>query len=259
MPADPSRVKAVFGAALAVTDPAARAELLDRECQGDADLRHRLDDLLKAHDHPVSALERPLAVAADDIRTVDHTPPTGPGTLLAGRYKLLELISEGGMGEVWVADQLEPIRCRVAIKSIKRGMDTRNVLARFAAERQALALMDHPNIAKVLDADTTDDGRPFFVMDLVKGKPITEFCDTRKLPPRERHGLFVQVCQAIRHAHQKGIIHRDIKPSNVLVALHDEVPVPKVIVFGVGRPAGDRQDRLHCVRGLDRDASVHGP
>jgi eukaryotic-like serine/threonine-protein kinase len=240
MPADPRRVKAIFGAALAVTDPAARADLLDRECQGDAGLRHRLDDLLRAHDHPASALERPLAVAPGDVRTIDHVPTAGPGTVLASRYKLLELIGEGGMGEVWVADQLEPIRRRVAVKTIKRGMDTRNVLARFEAERQALALMDHPNIAKVLDADTTADGRSFFVMELVKGTPITEFCDARKLAPRERLGLFVQVCNAIQHAHQKGLIHRDIKPSNVLVALHDEVPVPKVIDFGVAKAVGQQ-------------------
>jgi eukaryotic-like serine/threonine-protein kinase len=240
MPADPRRAKAIFGAALAVTDPAARLALLDRECGGDAELRQRLDDLLRAHDHPESALERPLAVANGDFRTIDHTPATGPGTVLVGRYKLLELVGEGGMGEVWVADQLEPIRRRVAVKTIKRGMDSKSVLARFEAERQALALMDHPNIAKVLDADTTADGRPFFVMDLVKGTPITEFCDARKLSARERLGLFVQVCHAIQHAHQKGIIHRDIKPSNVLVALHDETPVPKVIDFGVAKAVGQQ-------------------
>jgi WD40 repeat protein/tRNA A-37 threonylcarbamoyl transferase component Bud32 len=240
MPADPRRVKAIFGAALAATDPAARSALLDRECAGDPDLRLRLDDLLRAHDHPASALERPLAVAPGDVRTIDHVPTTGPGTVLAGRYKLLERIGEGGMGEVWVADQLEPIRRRVAAKMIKRGMDSKTVLARFEAERQALALMDHPNIAKVLDADTTDDGRPFFVMDLVKGTPITEFCDARKLSARERLGLFVQVCGAIQHAHQKGIIHRDVKPSNVLVALHDERPVPKVIDFGVAKAVGQQ-------------------
>jgi WD40 repeat protein/tRNA A-37 threonylcarbamoyl transferase component Bud32 len=160
--------------------------------------------------------------------------------VVAGRYKLLELIGEGGMGEVWVADQLDPIRRRVALKMIKPGMDSRSVLARFEAERQALALMDHPNIARVLDAGTTDDGRPFFVMELVKGVPITQFCDARKLSPRERLGLFVPVCQAIQHAHQKGIIHRDIKPTNVLVALHDERAVPKVIDFGVAKAVGQQ-------------------
>jgi WD40 repeat protein len=142
------------------------------------------------------------------------------------------------MGEVWVADQLEPVRRRVALKLVKPGMDSRGVLARFEAERQALALMDHPNIAKVLDAGTTDGGRPYFVMELVKGTPITAFCDARRLTPRERLALFVPVCQAIQHAHQKGVVHRDVKPGNVLVALHDEVPVPKVIDFGVAKAVG---------------------
>jgi tRNA A-37 threonylcarbamoyl transferase component Bud32/tetratricopeptide (TPR) repeat protein len=155
-----------------------------------------------------------------------------------GSYKLLEQIGEGGMGEVWVADQQAPLKRRVAVKLIKPGMDSRNVLARFEAERQALAVMDHPNIARVLDAGTSADGRPFFVMELVKGTPITEFCDARRLTPRQRLELFVPVCQAIQHAHQKGVIHRDIKPSNVLVALHDETPVVKVIDFGVAKAIG---------------------
>ncbi|MFO0842622.1 MAG: serine/threonine-protein kinase [Gemmataceae bacterium] len=236
MPADPRRVKELFVAAAELPDPPAREAFLDRECGDDADLRRRLEVLLRAHDHPESALERPLAAN----RTEDHTPRDAAGAVVAGRYKLLEAIGEGGMGEVWVADQLEPIRRRVALKVIKPGMDSRQVLARFEAERQALALMDHPNIARVLDAGTTEDGRPFFVMELVKGVPITTFCDARKLTPRERLGLFVAVCQAIQHAHQKGIIHRDIKPSNVLVALHDEQPVPKVIDFGVAKAVGQQ-------------------
>src|SRR5438477_9222454 len=160
--------------------------------------------------------------------------------VVAGRYNLLESNGEGVMGSVWVAEQIQPVRRRVALKLIKPGMDSRSVLARFEAERQALALMDHPNIAKVLDAGTTDDGRPYFVMELVKGTPITQFCDARKLTTRARLELFVPVCQAIQHAHQKGIIHRDVKPSNVLVALHDEKPVPKVIDFGVAKATGGR-------------------
>jgi hypothetical protein len=175
MPADPARVKCLFAAALELTDPAARGPFLDRECGDDSDLRRRLAALFAAHDNPESALERPFAAPAP---TGPFTPEadraaaaTSAGQVVAGRYKLLEAIGEGGMGEVWVADQLEPIRRRVALKMIKPGMDSRSVLARFEAERQALALMDHPNIARVLDAGTTEDGRPFFVMELVKGPP----------------------------------------------------------------------------------------
>jgi tetratricopeptide (TPR) repeat protein/tRNA A-37 threonylcarbamoyl transferase component Bud32 len=238
MVADAARVKELFVAALEFPDPAARAAFLDRECGPDADLRRRLDELLAAHDRPASALERPLAGPAPTAGYAGSRESAGE--VVGGRYKLLESIGEGGMGEVWVADQLEPIKRRVALKLIKPGMDSRAVLARFEAERQALALMDHPNISKVLDAGTTDDGRPFFVMELVKGTPITQFCDERKLSTRERLELFVPVCQAIQHAHQKGIIHRDVKPSNVLVALHDEKPVPKVIDFGVAKAVGQQ-------------------
>jgi eukaryotic-like serine/threonine-protein kinase len=152
-----------------------------------------------------------------------------------GHYKLLEQIGEGGCGVVYMAEQTEPIRRRVAFKVIKLGMDTKSVVARFEAERQALALMGHPNIAKVLDAGATDTGRPYFVMELVKGIKITEFCDQNHLSTKERLELFMQVCHAAQHAHQKGIIHRDIKPSNVLVTLHDGVPVPKVIDFGIAK------------------------
>ena len=158
--------------------------------------------------------------------------------MIGGKYKLVEEIGEGGMGSVWMAQQTEPVKRAVAVKLIKAGMDSKAVLARFEAERQALAMMDHPNIAKVLDAGATDDGRPFFVMELVKGVPITQYCDERKLTPRQRLELFVPVCQAIQHAHQKGVIHRDIKPSNVLVALYDDKPVPKVIDFGVAKATG---------------------
>ena len=256
MSAQARRVKELFAAAVEYTDPVARAEFLDRECGPDAELRRRLDQLLSAHDHPESALERPLGAPAE---TAPYTGPTeSAGAVIAGRYKLLERLGEGGMGEVWVAEQLEPIKRRVAIKLIKPGMDSRAVLARFEAERQALALMDHPNIAKVLDAGFVgvpasdgasedrlkpglqQEGRPYFVMELVKGTPITQFCDERKLSTRERLELFVPVCHAIQHAHQKGIIHRDVKPSNVLVALHDEKPVPKVIDFGVAKAIGQQ-------------------
>jgi serine/threonine protein kinase len=157
-----------------------------------------------------------------------------------GRYKILERVGEGGCGVVYVAEQTEPVRRRVALKVIKLGMDTKQVVARFEAERQALAMMDHPNIAKVLDAGTTEAGRPFFVMELVRGIELTEYCDQNNLSSKERLDLFIKVCQAIQHAHQKGIIHRDIKPSNILVTLHDGVPMPKVIDFGIAKATEGR-------------------
>ncbi len=161
-----------------------------------------------------------------------------------GRFRLLEKIGEGGFGVVYVAEQKTPVRRRVALKIIKLGMDTRSVVARFEAERQALAMMDHPNIAKVFDAGATDTGRPYFVMELVRGIPITDYCDQNNLPPVQRLGLFIDVCHAIQHAHQKGVIHRDIKPSNILVTLHDGVPVPKVIDFGIAKATqGDLTDK----------------
>ena len=229
----------LFSDALAITDLVARAAFLDRECP-DPMQRQRVAELLAAvaRSH---LLDRP---PADFARTGAYEPATGKDSASVGDrigpYKLLEKIGEGGMGEVWVADQLEPIKRRVAIKLIKYGMDSRSVLGRFEAERQALAVMDHPNISKVLDAGTTTDGRPYFVMELVKGTPITEFCDARKLTPKQRLELFIPVCHAIQHAHMKGIIHRDIKPSNVLVALHDESPVAKVIDFGVAKAIGQQ-------------------
>ncbi|MFY9252542.1 MAG: serine/threonine-protein kinase [Fuerstiella sp.] len=154
---------------------------------------------------------------------------------MIGPYKLLEAIGEGGMGTVWVAQQSEPIKRKVAIKLIKAGMDSQQVLARFEAERQALALMDHPNIARVLDGGMTEQGRPYFAMEYVKGVPLTEYCDEARLSVRERLELFIPICQAVQHAHQKGIIHRDLKPANVLVCLYDGKPVPKVIDFGLAK------------------------
>jgi eukaryotic-like serine/threonine-protein kinase len=244
MAVDAARAKSLFLAASDLADPAERAAYLGRECGGDAQLRGRVEALLRAHD----AAPLPPAAAADATsahapngqpETEDYGDPTAcVGAVLAGKYKLIEEIGEGGMGSVYMAQQTEPVKRPVAVKVIKAGMDSKAVLGRFEAERQALAMMDHPNIARVLDAGTTDGGRPFFVMELVKGTPITQFCDERKLTPRQRLELFVPVCQAIQHAHQKGIIHRDIKPSNVLVALYDDKPVPKVIDFGVAKAAG---------------------
>jgi hypothetical protein len=177
-----------------------------------------------------------LALAAEEALDPTDLPSSyeEAGTSI-GRYKLLEKLGEGGFGTVWAAEQREPVRRRVALKVIKLGMDTRQVVARFEAERQALALMDHPNIARVLDAGATDSGRPYFVMELVRGVPITNYCRRQQLPIRERLELFIKVCHAVQHAHQKGIIHRDIKPSNILVTLHDGVPVPKVIDFGIAK------------------------
>ena len=255
----------IFLAALDIPDIQARRAYLDRACGDDAALRRGVDALLAAHaeagsfmEHPGSAGVPPaLSPVTTDLggdppdRTSDHTPddpppadaPGGPadalaGTLVGGRYRLVEPIGEGGMGAVWRAEQTEPVRRPVAVKLIKAGMDSRAVLRRFEAERQALAVMDHPNIARVFDAGATEAGRPYFVMELVQGVPITRYCDARRLTPRQRLELFVPVCQAIQHAHQKGVIHRDIKPGNVLVAEVDGRPVPKVIDFGVAKATG---------------------
>ena len=204
------------------------------ECSPDSQVRDRLNVLLEAHDEASDFLESP-AVRAPVLDLTTQSPlAEGPGTTI-GRYKLLELIGEGGFGAVYMADQKEPVRRRVALKIIKLGMDTKQVIARFEAERQALAMMDHPNIAKVLDAGATETGRPYFVMELVKGVHITEYCDTENLTTKERLDLFIKVCNAVQHAHQKGIIHRDLKPSNVLITMHDDRPVPKVIDFGIAK------------------------
>jgi eukaryotic-like serine/threonine-protein kinase len=261
MPPDPARVKSLFQAALDLPDPAGRPAFLDRECGGDRELRGRLDALLSAHDRPASALERPLAApdepATDADLTTDHSDPTASyrpapaspiiGTVVAGRYKVRQEIGEGGMGTVFLAEQTQPVKRQVALKLIKPGMDSRTVLARFESERQALALMDHPNIAKVLDAGTTEQGRPFFVMELVKGIPLTDYCDQHRLGLPERLNLFRQICSAVQHAHQKGIIHRDLKPSNILVESHDEKPVPKVIDFGLAKATSGMQLSEHSL------------
>src|SRR5208337_4561021 len=176
--------------------------------------------------------------AAAPTRTVDEPRLSERTGSRIGLYKLLQKIGEGGMGTVWMAEQTQPVRRKVAVKLIKPGMDSAQVIARFEAERQALAMMDHPNIAKVHDAGTTASGRPYFVMELVKDIAITKYCDQEHLTPKERLELFIPVCQAVQHAHQKGIIHRDLKPSNVLIALYDGKPVPKIIDFGVAKAIG---------------------
>jgi len=227
----PDRELAVFSAARQLPVPE-RAAFLDGACAGDPVLRARVEELLIASEQAGDFLAAP---AASPPKPREIPGPTAkPGDRI-GRYKLLQQIGEGGCGIVYMADQEEPVRRRVALKVIKLGMDTKSVIARFEAERQALALMDHPNIAKVLDAGATDSGRPFFVMELVRGIKITDYCDQNNLATSERLDLFVKVCQAIQHAHQKGIIHRDIKPSNILVTMSDGVPVPKVIDFGIAK------------------------
>jgi serine/threonine protein kinase/Tfp pilus assembly protein PilF len=226
----------LFIAALMLTEPAERAAWLDRECAGDAALRQRIDVLLQAFDKAGSLLENPVVATG---LTTDEPITESPGTVI-GPYKLLEQIGEGGFGVVFMAEQEQPIRRKVALKVLKPGMDTRQVIARFEVERQALALMDHPNIAKVLDGGETATGRPYFVMDLIKGLPITEYCDQNRLTPRQRLELFLPVCQAVQHAHQKGVIHRDLKPSNVVVSQHDGVPCAKVIDFGIAKAMGQQ-------------------
>jgi eukaryotic-like serine/threonine-protein kinase len=225
-----------FHEALACSSPAHRAAYLEQACAGDPALRVSLEALLRAHDNAASAFLDPPTPAP--VATLDGQSPRERSGAMIGPYKLLEQIGDGGMGTVWMAQQTAPVKRLVAVKLIKAGMDSGQVIARFEAERQALALMDHANIARVLDAGTTDAGRPYFVMELVKGVPITRYCDEHHLTPRQRLELFVPVCQAIQHAHQKGIIHRDLKPSNVLVALYDGRPAPKVIDFGVAKAAG---------------------
>ncbi len=237
------REEALFAAALA-KPPAERASFLDGACHADPALRARLEELLAAHDDPGQLATS--ATAARPTLKIGFTADPADEAIgqMLGPYKLREKIGEGGCGVVYVAEQEKPVRRRVALKVIKLGMDTRNVMARFEAERQALAMMDHPNIAKVLDAGATQAGRPYFVMELVRGIRITDYCDQNNLSTRERLDLFVKVCQAIQHAHQKGIIHRDIKPSNILVTLHDGVPVPKVIDFGIAKATEGRLSEL---------------
>ena len=194
----------------------------------------------------------------DSTRT-SNTPSGGPVKTI-GPYRLLQRIGEGGMGEVWMAEQLTPMRRMVAVKIIKAGMDTGMVIARFEAERQALAMMDHPVIAKVFDGGATPEGRPYFAMEYVKGEPITTYCDRYRLSTTARLELFIQVCEGVQHAHQKGVIHRDLKPSNILVTLADEHPAPKVIDFGVAKAitqSPDRSDVVHGGRRPDRYARVH--
>jgi serine/threonine protein kinase/WD40 repeat protein len=248
------RVRDIFVAAVKLP-PGQWQAFLKESCAGDEKLRRQVSELLQEHQQAGSFLDKPVAQVG---ATGGFDPANGtaaaasqevPGTII-GPFKLLERIGEGGMGAVWMAEQREPVQRKVALKIIKAGMDSRQVVGRFEAERQALALMDHPHIARVFDGGTTARGRPYFVMELVKGVPITRYCDEHRLTPRERLELFLPVCQAIQHAHTKGIIHRDVKPANVLVAPYDGVPVPKVIDFGVAKATGQRLTERTLFTGL---------
>jgi eukaryotic-like serine/threonine-protein kinase len=228
--------ESIFSQALEIPSAAERSAYLDRACGEDRQMRAAVEALLNANQKSGDLLDLPDNSAVTvDVQSASERPG-----IMIGPYKLLQQIGEGGMGTVWMAKQTEPVQRQVALKLIKSGMDSKQVIARFEAERQALALMDHPNIAKVLDAGTTEGGRPYFVMELVKGVPITKYCDEHRLTPKQRLELFVPVCQAVQHAHQKGIIHRDLKPSNVMVCLYDGKPVPKVIDFGVAKATGQK-------------------
>jgi serine/threonine protein kinase len=233
MPVDQDRAKNIFLNAAEMPSAAERETYLAAHCGSDEALRREVSDLLSHHARAGAFLESRAPVAAVD------GPPVAerPGAEI-GPYRLLEQIGEGGFGIVFLAEQQQPVRRKVALKVLKPGMDTRQVVARFEAERQALAIMDHPTIARVYDGGATPSGRPYFVMELVRGVPITDFCDQNQLTPRQRLELFVPVCQAVQHAHQKGIIHRDLKPSNILVVMHDTKPVPKVIDFGIAKALG---------------------
>ena len=255
----------LFIAALQIDNESERSAYLDQTCAADPALKKRIEALLRAHFETDHQFERPLVdreiidapldsgVEPPDTQatgvhgsspevgstpisiTAEYGSTPRPNVLIAGRYTLQEKIGEGGMGEVWVAKQSEPVKRKVALKLIKPGMDSRAVLQRFEQERQALAMMDHPNIAKVLDAGMTPNGQPFFVMELVNGLPLNKFCDELRLTPKDRLELFVPICQAVQHAHQKGIVHRDLKPANILITMIDGKPVPKVIDFGVAK------------------------
>jgi serine/threonine protein kinase/tetratricopeptide (TPR) repeat protein len=252
-----SPAEAIFFAALE-RSPDERAAFLDTACADNADLRARIEKMLAAQPHLGRFLDQPQAESATSLGRpgAPPLPAEAPGAVIAGKYKLLQRIGEGGMGTVWMADQLEPVKRRVAVKLIhdERG-SSQTILSRFEAERQAIALMDHPHIAKLFDAGTTgesetpalESGLPYFVMELIKGVPLNEYCDRHRLDIVERLRLFTQICSAVQHAHQKGIIHRDLKPSNILVEAHDDRPVPKVIDFGLAKALGGQALTEHTL------------
>ena len=258
-----SKAGELFLRAAEIELPKEREDFLDSQCAGDMELRRQVEGLLRVKDQaamlqdsietmvPLNSPNASSIARVDSLATMAYgESKVGDGALLAGRYQLLEEIGQGGMGTVWLAEQKTPLKRRVAVKLVKAGMDSRQVLARFDAERQALALMDHPHIAKVFDGGITSEGRPFFVMEFVRGVPVTEYCDLHKLTLRERLELFLPICQAIQHAHQKGVIHRDIKPSNILVSRVNDQAVPKVIDFGLAKAMGASLTDLTMHTGL---------
>jgi eukaryotic-like serine/threonine-protein kinase len=249
--------ESLFIAALELPNAADRQGFLEKTCAGNVALRQRVERLLAAHMEILGILDRPGGPAGPTAVNAGFAPnivPAGEhvGSVVAGRYRLLEEIGAGGMSTVWKAEQTQPVRRMVALKLIKAGMDSRTVLSRFEAERQALALMEHPNIARVLDGGTTESGRPFFVMEYVKGVPFTRYCDDARLTIAQRLTLFVPVCKAVQHAHIKGVVHRDLKPSNILICLYDGQPVPKVIDFGLAKAIQERltERTLHTAHGV---------
>jgi hypothetical protein len=259
--------------ALEIKDTSKRAAFLAEACGTNLLMRQEIEGLLQAEAAsgqflpeapPAEIVQKGLLGALDSLAgetTASNLPkPDEPGQRI-GRYKLLQRIGEGGCGVVFMAEQEFPVRRKVAVKIIKLGMDTKNVVARFEAERQALALMDHPNIAKVLDAGATDAGRPYFVMELVRGIKITDYCDDSKLTTVQRLELFIKVCDAVQHAHQKAIIHRDLKPSNILVTLSDGEAVPKIIDFGIAsnRISSDRSNPLYRTEPTGWHPDLHEP
>src|SRR5262245_42698232 len=253
MSVEPEKARAIFVEA-AGRAPADRSELLAARCGGDDELRRHVENLFRADEEAGSFLDRPALGATGAFELAS---PAGlaaadsPGATI-GPYKLLEPIGEGGFGIVFLAEQREPVRRKVALKVLKPGMGSRQVVARFEAERQALALMDHPNIARVLDGGQTSSGRPYFVMELARGLPITELCDEYERRPDARLELFVRVCQPVHHADQKGVIHREIKPSNVLVTSHDGTPAVKVIDFGIAKALGQPLTERTLFTGSDQ-------
>jgi serine/threonine protein kinase/tetratricopeptide (TPR) repeat protein len=247
MSPDPRKVQAIFLAAVAADAESDRQAILDSHCGNDTHLRNRVLDLLRTHELPDNALDTPilsgLSTQGGTAGYLSDAPALGPGSIVAGRYRLIELLGEGGMGAVYRAEQVTPLLRTVALKLVKPGMDSKSVLARFASERQALALMDHPNIARVLDAGLVNEGsagQPFFVMELVDGPPITRYCLREQLTVRQRLELFIPVCDAVQHAHQKGVIHRDLKPGNVLVTTRNGQPTPIIIDFGIAKSIGSQ-------------------
>jgi serine/threonine protein kinase/type II secretory pathway pseudopilin PulG len=236
MSTETSRIQVIFEQAVGLRADE-RMAFLDECCAGAPDIRMAVERLIGEHEKLMGDLDAPTTPLGPP--SMEESPDEAPGTVI-GRYRLLQQLGEGGFGRVYQAEQLEPVRREVALKVIKLGMDTRQVMARFEAERQALAMMDHPGIARVFDAGATSSGRPYFVMELVRGVSITRYCDDNRLTTRERLELFVKVCSAVQHAHQKGVIHRDLKPGNILVTMHDGVPIPKVIDFGIAKATSVR-------------------